>query len=325
MLLMHCIPNSNKGHPMNLTDLRLLAVFDAIHASASVTRAADALALGQPAVSVALAKLRQHFGDPLFVRTSAGMVPTPFAQGLAPAVRAALEALDVVNAHRNDFDPATAQRTFGICMTDISQLVLLPALWQQLRAQAPGIRIEIEPLGPDTSQRLESGAADLALGYMPQLEAGFFQQTLFRQQFVCMVSSGHPRIQGGLTLAQFEAADHAIVTSSGAAPRVVDREIERLGLTRRVAMEIPSFLGAAFVVEHTDLLVTIPKRLGDLLQGRGAFRLLPVPFELPGYEVKQHWHERYHHDPGNQWLRRTVWQLLAEPDAPAPAGAGARA
>lgn len=318
MLLMHYIPKLNRGHPMNLTDLRLLAVFDAIHASASVTRAADALGLGQPAVSVALAKLRQHFADPLFVRTSAGMAPTPFAQGLAPAVRGALAALEVVNAHRNDFDPATAQRSFRICMTDISQLVLLPALWRQLRVVAPGVRIDIEPLGPDTAQHLQNGTADLALGHIPQLEAGFYQQLLFRQRFVCLAGSAHPAVAGGepraLTLAQFEAADHAVITSSGAAPRVVERAIERLGLQRRVAMEIPSFLGAAFVVEHTDMLITIPQRLADLLRGRGAFHQFAVPFDLPDYEVKQHWHERDHHDPGNQWLRRTVWELLAVAD-----------
>lgn len=317
-------PHHNPGadpradlHSHPLLDVRLLAVFGAIHTTASVTRAADALGLGQPAVSVALAKLRQHFGDPLFVRTSAGMVPTPFAQGLAPAVRATLDALALVNAHRNDFDPATAQRTFRICMTDISQLVLLPPLWHQLREAAPGVRIHIEPLGADTPQRLAQGEADLALGHLPQLEAGFYQQLLFRQQFVCLVGSAHPAALAGVptafTLAQFEAADHVVITASGAAPRVVERELERLGLQRRVAMEIPSFLGAAFVVEHTNMVITIPQRLADLLQGRGAFGQFPVPFALPGYDVRQHWHERYHHDPGNQWLRRTVHELLAVP------------
>jgi hypothetical protein len=119
--------------------------------------------------------------------------------------------------------------------------------------------------------------------------------------------------EAALTLAQYEAADHAVVTASGAAPRLLEREIERQGIQRRVAMHIPSFLGAAFVVEHTDMLITIPQRLGDLLRGRGAFGVFAVPFALPDYEVKQHWHERYHHDPGNQWLRRTVWELLATP------------
>nr|MBP7422178.1 hypothetical protein [Sulfuritalea sp.] len=141
--------------------------------------------------------------------------------------------------------------------------------------------------------------------------AGFHQQTLFMQNFVCMLARDHPRIGDSLDLAGFEAEDHAVISSSGAAPGILEREIARQGITRRVVLKIPSFLGAAFVIEHTDLLLTVPRRLGDVLQGRGAFRFLPVPFPLPEYEVKQHWHERYHHDEGNRWLRRLVSRLLA--------------
>jgi len=297
---------------MNSIDIRLLAVFDEIYKTRSVTAAAEALELGQPAVSVALSKLRHHFGDPLFVRTSNGMEPTPFSEGLVRPVRAVLDALALVLDHRSEFDPATSDRTFRICMTDISQLVLLPKLWKRLRATAPGVRIEISPLSADTPRMLESGEADLALGFIPQLEAGFYQQLLFRQNFVCMVAADHPRIADGLSLAQFEAEDHAVISSSGSAPAIVEREIARQGIKRRVALKIPNFLGAAFVIEHTDLLVTIPRRLGDVLQGRGAFRIFPVPFELPEYEVKQHWHERYHQDEGNRWLRGVVSELLSE-------------
>jgi len=297
---------------MSSIDIRLLAVFDEIYKTRSVTAAAEALELGQPAVSVALSKLRHHFGDPLFVRTSSGMEPTPFSEGLVRPVRAVLDALALVLDHRSEFDPATSDRTFRICMTDISQLVLLPKLWKRLRATAPGVRIEIGPLSGDTPRMLESGEADLALGFIPQLEAGFYQQLLFRQNFVCMVAADHPRITDALSLAQFEAEDHAVISSSGSAPAIVEREIARQGIKRRVALKIPNFLGAAFVIEHTDLLVTIPKRLGDVLQGRGAFCIFPVPFELPEYEVKQHWHERYHQDEGDRWLRGLVSELLSE-------------
>ena len=165
--------------------------------------------------------------------------------------------------------------------------------------------------GSDTARLLESGEADLAVGFVPQLEAGFHQQSLFVQNFVCMLARDHPRIGDSLGLAEFEAEDHAVISSSGAAPSILEREIARQGITRRVVLKIPSFLGAAFVIEHTDLLLTVPRRLGDVLQGRGAFRFLPVPFPLPEYEVKQHWHERYHHDEGNRWLRRLVSRLLA--------------
>ena len=296
---------------MDSIDVRLLAVFDQIYRTRSVSGAAEALDLGQPAVSVALAKLRHHFGNPLFVRTSSGMEPTPFSEGLVQPVRAALGALDTVLAYTSGFDPATSQRRFRICMTDISQAVLLPRLWERLRAEAPGISIETLPMLEDLPRLLESGEADLAVGFVPQLEAGFHQQTLFMQNFVCMLARDHPRIGDSLDLAGFEAEDHAVISSSGAAPGILEREIARQGITRRVVLKIPSFLGAAFVIEHTDLLLTVPRRLGDVLQGRGAFRFLPVPFPLPEYEVKQHWHERYHHDEGNRWLRRLVSRLLS--------------
>lgn len=298
---------------MQSLEIRLLGVFDEIYKTRSVTRAADNLGLGQPAVSIALGKLREHFDDPLFVRTSTGMEPTPLGEELVQPIRAAIDALASAFGHRTAFDPRTAQRSFRICMTDISQLVLLPKLWAQLRATAPGVRIEIAHLSADTPKMLEAGEADLALGFMPQLEAGFYQQSLFRQHYVCMASADHPRIRHSLTLAQFEAEEHAVVSSSGTGHLIVDREIARQNINRRVALRVPNFLGVAFVVEHTDLLVTIPTRLGEVLAGRGDFHTFPVPFELPDYAVKQHWHERYHHDPGNRWLRRLISELLAGP------------
>lgn len=293
-------------------DVRLLSVFDEIYKTRSVTAAAHALDMGQPAVSVALSKLRQQFGDTLFVRTSGGMEPTPFAEGLVRPVRTALDSLDQVMGHRTEFNPALSERTFRVCMTDISQLVLLPRLWETLRLRAPHIRIEILPLTSDIARMLESGEADIALGFMPQLEAGFHQNVLFEQSFVCMVSAHHPRIQHELTLQHFASEDHAVISSSGSAPLLIDQEVARLGLKPRITLKIPNFIGAALVVEHTDLIITIPERLGEVLQGRGALRTFPVPFQLPRYVVKQHWHERYHNDPGTRWLRRLIAELLSE-------------
>jgi DNA-binding transcriptional LysR family regulator len=296
---------------LDTIEIRLLQVFDAIYKMRSVTEAAVVLDLGQPAVSVALSKLRHHFGDPLFVRTSAGMEPTPFGEGLVRPVRGVLEALEVVMGQQSHFEPATSKRLFRICMTDISQLVLLPRLWEALSLAAPGVRIDVLPLSSDIARLLESGEADLALGLMPQLEAGFYQNVLFAQKFVCMVSAHHPRIQKELQLEQFSRESHAVVSSSGAGPLILDREIDRLGIQRRISLNIPNFIGAALVVEHTDLILTIPERLADVLQGRAAVRIFPVPFPLPQYEVKQHWHERFHNDPGSQWLRRVIADLLS--------------
>jgi DNA-binding transcriptional LysR family regulator len=238
------------------------------------------------------------------------MEPTPFGEGLVRPVRGVLEALNLVLGHRNDFDPATSKRSFRICMTDITQLVLLPKLWETLRVAAPGIHIEILPLSDDIARLLESGEADLAIGFLPQLEAGFYQTVLFDQNFVCMVSAHHPRIHDELTLQHFGSENHAVISSSGAAPLLIDQEIARMGLKRKISLKIPNFIGAALVVEHTDLIITIPQRLGAVLEGRGALKTFAVPFQLPRYAVKQHWHERFHNDPGTQWLRRVIAELM---------------
>jgi DNA-binding transcriptional LysR family regulator len=300
-------------HPdLNPLDARLLSVFDEIYKNRSVSRTAEALGLGQPAVSIALGKLRQQFADPLFVRTAAGMKPTPLCESLVAPVREALEALDRVLGQRLDFDPTRSTRCFRLCMTDISQLVLLPGLWARLRRVAPGVQIEVLPLSGQTAGQLEAGEADLAIGFMPQLEAGFYQQALFRQDYVCLVSTAHPRIGESLSRAQFEAEEHATVSTSGTGHLIVERELARQGVSRRVVLQIPNFVAVAFVIEQTDLIITIPRRLGEVLAGRGQYRCLPVPVPLPEYTVKQHWHERFHRDPGNRWLRSVIAELLSE-------------
>ena len=297
---------------MKTIDTRLLQVFNEIYAKKSVSSAAMALGLPQPAVSIALSKLREHFGNPLFVRTSNGMTPTPLGAELIEPVRTALNAVSAVVDFSTHFDPSTSKRVFKIAMTDISQLILLPKLWERLRLTAPGVGIDVFPLSSDTPQLLESGAVDLALGYVPELEAGFYQQRLFSQHFVCMVSQSHPRIQGKLKLKQYLQEDHAAIVSSGAAPKIIDETLHAMGKERRIALRIPHFLGASFVVELTDLLITIPQRLAEVLQGRGAYVIYPVPFAIPTYEVKQHWHERYHHDAASRWLRGVIADLLTD-------------
>lgn len=293
-------------------DVRLLQVFDEISKTRSVTRAAENLGIGQPTVSIALAKLRDHFNDALFVRVANNMEPTSLAAELEQPVRAALNALEQVFGHQASFDPTSADRIFRIGMTDISQLVLLPKLWAYLRKTSPRVHIDVVPLSADIPRMLESGEADLALGFIPQLEAGFYQQVLFHQHYVCVVSADHPRIrEESLTLRQFEAEEHVVVTISGTGHLIVDREIERQGITRNIALQVPNYLGTAFVIEETDLLAILPERLAQVLKGRGHLRVLPVPFYLPSYAIKQHWHARFHHDPGNRWLRQVISDLLS--------------
>ncbi|MDM0019843.1 LysR family transcriptional regulator [Variovorax saccharolyticus] len=302
---------------MSKLDLEWLSVFDEVYKTGSVSKAADRLGLAQAAASTMLNKLRAHFDDRLFVRTAQGMQPTPYAQRLVHHVREVLAQLDQARGSRAGFAPAEARRSFRICMTDISEVVLLPGLLDHLRRQAPGVHLETEIISTDSGRRLEDGEVDLAVGFMPQLDAGFYQQTLFMQNFVCLAAQNHPRIGVRLTRRRFEAEAHAVISSSGTGHAIVDKTIARLGLERNVVVRLSSFLSVARIVAHTELIVIVPRILGEVLATQEPVRLLEPPFALPSYAVKQHWHERFHADAGNMWLRRTVAQLFAPRNAAA--------
>jgi DNA-binding transcriptional LysR family regulator len=291
-------------------DIGWLDVFIEVHKTQSVSRAAEQLGIAQPNASIALRKLRRHFGDPLFVRTSRGMEPTPYAQRIYPEVVASVERLAHLAGARATFDATTAQRRFRICMTDTSHLVVLPKLVNHVQRVAPGIAIEAEHITTDSPRGLESGEIDLAVGFMPHLEAGFRQQTLFKQDFVCLVAMDHPRIKAKPTKQQFLAESHIVVTTSGTGHAIVDKVLAKKGYARRVALKVPSFLGVARLVALTELLVIAPRRFGEAVAQQEHVRLLEPPVTLPPYSVKQHWHERFHTDVANAWLRKTLAEVM---------------
>ena len=290
-------------------DIDWLHVFLEIYKTRSVSRAAQHLGIAQANASVALGKLRHHFGDALFARTSGGMEPTPYAQRIYPDIQTCLQSLGRMTGLHAAFDPATAERQFRIGMTDISEIVVLPALVNHLRRAAPGVRIEAEHISTDSPRRLESGEIDLAVGFMPQLEAGFYQQTLFQQDFVCLAARDHPRIRSAPDRAAFLAEGHIVVSTSGTGHAIVDKVFAQKRYARRVMLRVPSFLGVARLVASTELLVIVPRRLGEALEKEERVRAFEPPVRLPPFAVKQHWHERFHADVGNAWLRRTLAQL----------------
>lgn len=296
---------------MSKLDLEWLAVFDEVYKTGNVTKAAERLGMAQAAASTALNKLRAHFDDRLFTRTAQGMQPTPHAERIYPNLREALAQLAQAQGNRSSFEPAHAQRRFRICMTDISEVVLLPGLLDHLRHTAPGVHIETEIISTHSGRRLQDGDVDLAVGFIPQLDAGFYQQVLFMQNFVCLAAQNHPRIGAKLTRKRFEEEAHAVVSSSGTGHAIVDTTIARLGLKRNVVVRLSSFLSVARIVAHTELIVVVPRILGNVLATQEPVKVLAPPFTLPAYAVKQHWHERFHADPGNAWLRRTLAQLFS--------------
>jgi len=291
-------------------DLRLLEVISELHKTRSVSHAAENLALSQSAISMTLAKLRKHFNDPLFVRTSSGMEPTPHAIELIRLLKEAEGILHTVLGHHVVFDPLTSERTFHLYSTDIAQVTLLPRLVRHLRDVAPGVRIDLGRITENTSKVLESGAADLAVGFIPPMGAGFCQQRLFKERFVCAVRTDHPRIGKTLTVEHFESESHLAISMSGTGHGVVERTLEAKKIQRQIGLTVPSFLGIGSLMAETDYITILPEQLAKYLAAAGKIKMLPPPFAIPSYHIVQHWHERYTHDPANRWLRALMAELF---------------
>jgi DNA-binding transcriptional LysR family regulator len=294
-----------------LLDVRLLRLFDLLYSTRSVTRSAEQLGQAQPTVSIWLSRLRRELRDPLFVRTPAGMEPTPRADALIETARLAIETLQQLTERERDFDPATDQRRFRICMTDASHVTLLPRLLARIRDAGPAIRIEVLQIDANTGPALRSGEADLAVGLIPELEAGFYQQTLYAQDWVCLVNPRHPRIAEGLTLAAYQDEAHVGIVS-GTGHSLLEGAISEKNLERRVVLELPGFLGLAAIILTTDLVATLPRHTGETLAEANGLCVLPCPVGIPSFTVKQHWHARYHQDAAGRWLRTTCACLFQQ-------------
>ena len=304
------MPGPSKASPGEI-DLKLLRLLDALYATQSVTRTAERLALSQPTVSIGLARLRKMLSDPLFVRTSEGMQPTPRTEDLMPSVRQVLAGMSQLVSSTSHFDAATSERTFRIFMTDASHITLMPRLFAHVHALAPGIRLEAATIGPNMAAELQSGEADLALGLIPGLEAGFYQQALFDQDWICLANPRHPRLGAKLTLKAYLSEAHVgIVSGTGA--NLLDKALQKAGQQRQVQLALPGFLGLSAILLSSDLMATLPRHIGETLAQAADLRVLPCPLSIEGFTVKQYWHTRFHHDPANQWLRGVCSALFLQ-------------
>ncbi len=294
-----------------LLEPRWLQFFDVLYRSGSVTRAAGQLGVSQPTVSIWLAQLRKALGDPLFVRTPSGMQPTPRADALIETVRSVLVGLHRLGKIDKPFDASTEERMFRIFMTDASHVTLLPRLFTHIRALAPGIKLEAVSIASNMAEALEAGEADLAMGLVIGLEAGFYQQSLFVQDWVCLVNSQHPRIDKKLTLSAYEREAHVGIVG-GTGQRLLENAVKKLGVNRNVDLKLPGFLGLSAIIATTDLVATLPRHIGETLARSAAVRVYPCPIKIPTFVVKQHWHARFHHDAANIWLRGVCAELFMD-------------
>jgi DNA-binding transcriptional LysR family regulator len=311
---------SNNKDIMDLTrlDLNLLLVFHHLLREKRVSAVATVLGMSQPAVSSALGRLRTSLDDPLFLRTQGGMVPTPYALQLAEPVATALDGLQQALQVRASFDPTTSARRFSLAMTDVGEMYFLPVLMDALAQSAPGVTLNVVAVtSASLGEDMSSGRTDLALGLLPQLQAGFFQQALFRQPYVCLMREGHPLANAPrLALADFAAADHVRVIAAGTGHGRIDEAIagalEQEGLQRRIRLTVPNYVALGDVLGHSDLIATVPERFAQRVTRPFTLTTRTLPMKVDGSAIHQFWHARLHKDPGHQWLRELVAQCFGD-------------
>ncbi|HEY4203410.1 MAG TPA: LysR family transcriptional regulator [Xanthobacteraceae bacterium] len=299
---------------INSLDLNLLLAFVAIDRERNITLAAEHVGLSQPALSNALARLRKLLNDPLFVRTAKGMEPTPYAVRLSGPIRKACELIDGALKIDASFDPTRTSRKFSVYMTDIGEAVMLPRLLRHLQTFAPRIGINIETIPKHGIQEaMTSGDVDLAVGLFEGLGGGFFEQRLYRDDFVCIVRADHPTVGNTFSQQQFIDLPHVLVSSGGTGHEAaIEKIVVKQRVKRSVALSVPHFLALPAIVAQTDATGTVPRKLALSFMNSINIKLLTSPIKFPTIEIKQHWHARYHHDPANKWLRSVFAELFSE-------------
>ncbi len=301
-------------------DLNLLRVFDAVMAEGSLTRAAERLAMTQPAASHALKRLHVAVGEDLLLRTAFGMRPTARAEALWPQVRAALTQLQGALSPRS-FDPKTDPANFSVAMADATAAMLLPQLIAAIESEQALANLRVLPLTTRDPRRLvEDGDADLAVGYFPTAiasivaqgqDASLHHRQLYATEYVCVMRREHPLANETLTLDAFVAAHHLLVSFSGRPHGFVDQALAALGRQRRIVLTVNQFATAGSVVAKSDLLTVLPR---EFLPATGAEHRLvskPLPLSLAPVHVEMMWHLRNDDDPAHRWLRERLTEAAA--------------
>ncbi len=267
--------------------------------------------MSQSGFSSALSRLRMYSNDQLFVRTSVGMVPSPYGRRMIDTAAAALATIEDGFLAQPDFDPGSARGEFSFAMTDLAEIVFLPRLLNHLQKIAPNVNVHSQSLPEEqVQQALSNGQVDLALGYFPDLTGDlFFRQRLYSHTFACIVHQRHPLVGEVMTAAMFTKLGHVEVSSPSRTGRLFEQILQRKGIRRRVVLRTPHHLSLPAIVESTQLIATVPLAVAVWFTRNGV-KLVALPFNPGSFEVNQHWHRRYQQDARHRWLRQQVAMLF---------------
>ena len=299
-------------------DLNLLVALDALLAERSVTKAAARIGIGQSAMSHNLARLRELFGDELMTRGPRGMQPTPRALALADPVRIALAQIETLVSRQEAFDPATAERVFRIGLPDSTEVLLGPALLAYVCEHAPGIRLRFYAAeGQGLLDELDADRLDLGIGV-----GGFAggqvhhkRRVLATDSYLVMFNAKKVHLKPPISLEDYVRLPHVLTSLRRGERGVVDEALEKLGLSRRIALVTPRFVAVPFLVAGAAVVTTMHARLARYFAGELDLSLSPPPVELPQLTTSLLWHASYDTDPAHIWLRDTIVRVAAEEHA----------
>ena len=295
---------------LNRLDLNLLHVFDTIYREGSLTRAARALHLTQPAVSHSLSRLREHFDDPLFSRQGNQMVPTPLARRFLESMRPGLTQIQSAVNQFHAFDPANQRKTYSLALRDILESTFLPKLMGRLESY-PELEIVSQRVPRrDMETQLAAGKLDFAVDVLLPVSNQTGHELLRHDRLVVLARKGHPLTGGGLTLDKYLEAKHVLVSSRSEGPSIEDFELSRFGVQRNIRLRCQHYYAACRVAEGTDLLLTMPENYARIIAERADIDILTTPADLPGIDVHLYWHKAYEREPALIWFREQLASIV---------------
>lgn len=294
---------------LNRLDLNLLHVFDTIYREGSLTRAAKALHLTQPAVSHALARLRDHFADPLFTRQGHLMVPTPLARRFLQSMRPGLNQVQSAVNQFHAFDPARQRKTYTLGLRDVLESTFLPQLMNKL-ADFPDMEIVSQRVPRrEMETLLAAGKLDFAIDVLLPVSNQTSHEVLRQDRLVVLARKGHPAVQQNLDMPTYLKAQHVLVSSRSEGPGIEDFELSRHGVQRRIRLRCQHYYAACRVVEGSDLLLTMPETYARIIAERAEINILSLPVDMPAIELHLYWHKAYQQEPALLWFRDQLRSL----------------
>lgn len=306
-----------KDSDVSLRHLKALSLLLEVR---SLTKAAEILGVNQPTMSKILAKLRTHFGDPLFVRVGLSMQPTPRALDVSERLRGLLAVSDDLRSSTSSFEAAISTREFRVLVSEVGMIHLVPQLMSDLDRFGTGLRLRAVPLDSrHVSAKLESGEADIALGAFSREVGGLRRQRLYSDRYITVARKDHPRLVKLSRAEDFLRERHILVTASRTG-HAVHEQVEAALLDRlapeSIQIRVPSFVSCAYVACQTESVGTLPERLAAYLINWLPLAIVRTPFALPRIEISQVWHERVNNDAGHRWLRDRVFRIFRQQPRP---------